>query len=119
MQGLVQRGMVVAASGYVVENGHDALGFPFDGYPVLLPWLAITQRPGLRRDFAQHPVGRQCIHHVAQHRVVDAVAYKADHIVVEQLTHKTCCPALCEIGQAEITAGDHQTAQGRVVHLFG
>ncbi len=111
--------MVVAASGHGVEDGGDTLGFPLDGFSLFLPRFAIAQCPSLRRDFAQHPVGRQRIHHVAQHRVVDSVAHEANHVVAEKLAHESGSPTFGEVGQAEIAAGDYQTVQGGVVRLFG
>lgn len=110
--------MVIGARRYGVKDGCDALGLPLDGFPVLLPRLTITQRPCLLRDFTEHPISRQRIHHVAQYRVVNAVAHEADHVVAEQLAHEAGCPALREVGQAKVAAGDYQTIQGGIVRFF-
>ena len=74
-----------------------------DTFAARLAGPAITQCVGLRSDFAKHPVCGECIHHIAQHRVVDAVAYEANNIVSKQFADKACGPSFGKIGEAKVT----------------
>jgi hypothetical protein len=73
LEGVVQRRVIQAIIGHLVEDGGDALGRPFDRFRLILSWLAFAQRIGLLREFSLHAVGGQRVHHVAHDRIVDAV----------------------------------------------
>ena len=99
--------MVVTSFSYAIEDCRYAFGLPFVFLTALLPRLALTQGPDLWRNFPQHPIGRQRVHHVAQNRVVNAVAYEADNVVSKQLTQEPGGPALRKVSEAKIAAGNH------------
>jgi putative ATP-dependent endonuclease of OLD family len=66
-----------------VKYGSDAFRLPFDCFGRFLARCTIAQRIRLQRGFALHPIGGQRIHHVAKHRVVDAISNEANHIIAE------------------------------------
>ena len=116
-QSPVQHRVVMAATAHFVQDGRNPLGLPFDGLDVFLAGIAVAQRIGLRGDLAQHSVGGQRIHHVAQYWVIDAVADEANHVVAEQLADEACRPAFGQVGEAKVAAGEHQPVEHAVVRL--
>ncbi|MNX87983.1 hypothetical protein D3C86_1199370 [compost metagenome] len=94
-----------------IENGRDVLCFPFALTIYLLAFGITSEGEHLRRKFSKQAVSGQRIHHVTQHRIVDAVSHKANGEVAEQFAHEARGPAFRQVGQPEVTAGNHQPIQ--------
>jgi hypothetical protein len=96
--------------GLLIQDGNNVLGVPLCFSGLLAVCVAAK---GIHREWglAALAIRRQSVHHVTQHRVVEAVPHEAHGVVSEQLADETRCPALDEIGQAEISTRHHQAVQ--------
>ena len=96
---------------FAVQDGRDVLRPPLVGVFVFLAFRATAEGERLQGWLAQQAVRGKRIGHVAQYRVVDAVTNEADGVIAEQFAHESRCPALGQVGTAEITAGDDEVIQ--------
>ena len=99
------------AAVFTVKDRRDVPGAPFILARFFLTFRETAECKHLRRRLAEQAVSRQSVHHIAQHRIVEAVTDKTNAIAAKQFAYKPRGPAFGEIGQAEIAAGDNQAVQ--------
>ena len=104
---------------FPIEDRRDVLGAPFVRTGLLPAPGKAPECEHFRGRLAEPTIRRQGIHHVAQDRVVDAVADKAHDKVPKQLADEARRPALREVGEAEIAARDDQIVQIAVGGVLG
>ena len=81
----------------IVKNGTNSFRVPICNGFVFTTVLARAERKGSLRLFSAQAVGREGVHHVAEHGVVDSVSDEADQVVSEQLANETRAPAFGEV----------------------
>ena len=81
-----------------VEDGRDILGPPFVRPLFFLSFGITTEREHLGWRLTKQAVGGQSVHHVTQHRIVDAITNEADGVITEKLADEARRPALGEVG---------------------
>ncbi|MNM92972.1 hypothetical protein D3C81_1053290 [compost metagenome] len=92
---------------FLVENRCDVLGLPVVGAILLLASRVTAERKHLRRRFAEQAIGSECIHHVAENWIGDAVSDETDGVIAEQFADESCGPSLSEVRQAKVAAGNY------------